>query len=60
MYGFESPDVDHDGVVNVLDLAAVASHYGTSDPTYDINNRGVVDVTDLATVALDYNAPIVW
>ena len=56
----KTPDVDHDGVVNVLDLAAVASHYGTSDSTYDINNRGVVDMTDLATVALDYNAPIVW
>src|SRR5690348_2671151 len=56
----KTPDVDHDGVVNVLDLAAVASHYGTSDPTYDINNRGTVDVTDLATVALDYNAPVIW
>lgn len=56
----KTPDVDHDGVVNILDLAAVASHYGTSDPTCDINNHGVVDVTDLATVAMDYNAPIVW
>lgn len=42
-------DVNQDGLVNVLDLLAVANGFGTSAP--DLNGDGVVDVRDLALVA---------
>jgi len=56
----KNPDVNHDGMVNILDVATVASSFGTSNPAYDLNNRGVVDMTDLAVVAADFNAPVIW
>ena len=52
-------DADRNGVVNVLDLAALANNYGTaSGATWakaDFNGDGAVDVHDLAALANTYN-----
>ena len=49
-------DVNGDGVVNILDLTLVASHFGESvdaseAPNPDINGDGIVDIRDLVLVA---------
>ena len=49
------PDVNRDGVVNLVDLVIVASRYGeriTGDPTPnpDVNRDGIVDVADIILV----------
>ena len=51
-----SADLNNDGVVNILDLQLVASHFGkTSDSTLDsnpdVNGDGVVNILDLVKVA---------
>ena len=42
-------DVNRDGVVNILDLVAVANGFGKTDP--DINGDGIVNILDLVIVA---------
>ena len=49
------PDVNGDGVVNLVDLVIVASRYGetiTGDPTPnpDVNRDGIVDVKDIILI----------
>ncbi len=44
-------DVNGDGVVNILDLVAVAQGLGTDKPEADVNGDGVVNVFDLVQVA---------
>ena len=45
-------DVNKDGVVNILDLTLVASHFGeTGDIDADVNGDGVVNILDLTLVA---------
>ena len=49
-------DVNGDGVVNILDLTLVASHFGESGdpsktPNPDVNSDGIVDIRDLVFVA---------
>ena len=44
-------DVNSDGVVNILDLVAVAQGLGTDNPEADINGDGMVNVFDLVMVA---------
>ena len=46
-------DVNHDGVVNTLDLGTLLSHFGQSVPAGtlgDLNNDGVVNTLDLGTL----------
>ena len=44
-------DVNRDGVVNILDLVAVASKFGEKDAgNADVNGDGVVDIRDLVLV----------
>ena len=45
----EVADVNRDGVVNVLDLVAVANAFGKNAP--DVNGDGTVNVLDLVLVA---------
>ena len=50
--GLETPataDVNSDGIVNILDLVAVANAFGEAEP--DLNNDGVVNIQDLVIVA---------
>ena len=42
-------DVNADGIVNILDLVAVANAFGAAHP--DINGDGIVNVLDLVAVA---------
>ena len=42
-------DVNEDGIVNILDLVAVANGFGKNAP--DVNGDGVVNVLDLVAVA---------
>ena len=42
-------DVTGDGVVNILDLVAVANAFGESEP--DLNGDGIVNILDLVIVA---------
>ena len=54
--GITVTDVNDDGVVDILDLTYVASHFGeSSDPTQtpspDVNGGGVVNILDLVIVA---------
>ena len=45
-------DVNQDGVVNILDLTLVASHFGEKgDIAADVNRDGVVNILDLTLVA---------
>jgi hypothetical protein len=53
--GQPSGDANGDGVVNILDLALVASLYGSSDATGDLNADGQVNILDLAIIADSYS-----
>ena len=45
-------DVNHDGIVNILDLIHVSSNFGKGGQNdADVNGDGVVDVVDLVKVA---------
>ena len=45
-------DVNKDGVINILDLTLVASHFGqTGDIPADVNGDSVVNILDLTLVA---------
>jgi hypothetical protein len=57
---FLPTDLNNDGIVNVMDIAIVASAYGSKpeDPNWneiaDINKDGRIDLIDLAMVCRDY------
>jgi hypothetical protein len=55
LYKLSYADHNNDGVVNILDLADVASHFGTADPYWvnsNIASGTTVGAVDLATVAI--------
>jgi hypothetical protein len=56
----KTPDIDHDGVINIRDLTAIALNYGTSNPSADLNSDGIVNIQDLTIVALDFGAPVIF
>ncbi len=53
-------DVNKDGIVNILDVVAVTSRYGSKvgDPNYDavcdVNKDGKIDILDLTIVTSNY------
>ena len=49
-------DVNGDMIVNILDLVAVADHFGTTDPRYDVNYDGVVNILDLVVVSQEMSS----
>ena len=49
-------DVNHDGVVNQLDLTRAQRHYGTADATCDVNSDGEVNIADLILILNHYSA----
>jgi hypothetical protein len=55
-----NPDVNGDGIVDIMDLAIVASLYGTSaghsryNPATDLDQNGEIDILDLAIVARSF------
>ena len=44
-------DINGDGVVNILDLTFVASHFGESDSDADVTGDGTVNILDLVLIA---------
>ena len=58
------PDANHDGAINILDLAQIAFAYSSKvgdtryKSAYDLNADGTVNIFDLSLVALDYNLPV--
>ena len=48
-------DVNADGVVNILDLTFVASHFGGTHPEADVNGDGIVNILDLVRVAQNFD-----
>ena len=58
-------DVNNDGIVNIIDLTFVASHFGkTGENDADVNGDGVVNIIDLTLVAGAFGnaaaAPEIW
>ena len=47
-------DVNGDGVINILDLTLVASHFGGTNPEADVNGDGIVNILDLVLVAQNF------
>lgn len=47
-------DVNDDGVVNILDLVFVASHFGEADPKADVNGDGTVNILDLTLIVQNF------
>ena len=45
-----SPDINGDGVVNVLDLSIVIGAYGSNDPQADLNKDGRVNGLDYSVL----------
>ena len=45
-------DVNGDGVINILDLVAVANGFGKTEP--DINGDGIVNILDLVIIAKEF------
>ena len=44
-------DINGDGVVNILDLTFVASHFGEADSDADVTGDGTVNILDLVLIA---------
>ena len=56
-------DINTDGVINILDLTLVASHFGetpTADqsPNPDVNGDGIVNILDLTLVASHFGKTV--
>ena len=51
--GVVAANVNHDGVVNILDLVIVASNFGQTGRNLqgDVNRDGIIDVLDLVRIA---------
>jgi len=47
-------DVTGDNIIDIFDLAFIASRYDTSDLTADINADGIIDIFDLAMTASNF------
>ena len=47
-------DVNADGVINILDLTFVASHFGRTNSEADVNGDGTVNILDLTLVAQNF------
>ncbi|RME99177.1 MAG: hypothetical protein D6768_15640 [Chloroflexi bacterium] len=48
-------DVNSDGQVDILDLVAIVSSFGSSDSASDVNRDGTVDILDVSLAAGNFN-----
>lgn len=51
------PDLNNDGVVNVIDLGRLRAAMGSNDPAADFNADGAVDMTDVGRLRAYFFAP---
>ena len=56
----KTPDINHDGVINIVDLTSIAANFGTSNSAADLTSDGTVNIQDLTLVALDFGEPVVF
>ncbi len=60
----QNPDVDGDGIVDIVDVAHIAFIYGSTSgsanyvPRYDLNSDGKIDILDIALVAFYYGRTV--
>ena len=47
-------DMNGDEVINIFDLAYIATKYRSTDPLADLTADGQVDIVDLALAATNY------
>jgi len=58
------PDVDHNGMINLLDVSQVFLAYGSSEgdarynPALDLYGYGTVNLIDASLAAIDYGLPV--
>lgn len=52
--GDKSPDLDFNGIVNVVDFSIFASHYSTTEYCADFDCNGIVALPDFALFAAHY------
>ncbi len=58
------PDINHDGVVNIIDAAILGAAYGTVtgspryNPAADLDANGVVDIIDASILGAYFGAPL--
>jgi len=58
------PDLNHDGAINILDVARIAFAYDSAngDSRYnasgDLNADGLINILDAAMAAFDYQQPV--
>jgi YVTN family beta-propeller protein len=52
-------DINGDDLIDLLDLAAIATAYDTNDPQADVNQDGWVDILDLTIVASNYGRRLI-
>jgi hypothetical protein len=45
-----NPDLNHDGLINIIDLSILLSKFGTAGSAGDVNGDGVVNIIDLSTL----------
>ncbi len=48
-------DITGDGVVNILDLVRMVSHFGEENPEVDVTGDGVVNILDLVAIAQNFS-----
>ena len=56
----KTPDINHDGVINIVDLTSIAANFGTSNSVADLTSDGTVNIQDLTLVAIDFGDPVVF
>jgi PKD repeat protein len=60
----KSPDLNHDGTVDIIDVSIMAFAFDSTpgtprwNPNADLNNNGIVDIIDLSIAAFDFGAPV--
>ena len=59
-----TPDLDHNGTVDFIDVSTIAFAYGSTpgtprwNPAADLNGNGMVDFLDVSLAAFDFGAPV--
>ena len=49
-------DITDDGVVNILDLVRMASHFGEENAEVDVTGDGIVNILDLVAIAQNFSS----
>jgi hypothetical protein len=53
-----TPDINHDGIINIVDAGYIVAHYGGSDPLANLSGTGQVNINDFGILVLYYGAAV--